>query len=46
MSGSDAPIRIYELTDECLVQYAGISKDGWKGINRGNAERLFPRLKT
>jgi predicted TIM-barrel fold metal-dependent hydrolase len=44
--GSDAPIRIYELTDNGLVQYAGFSENDWKAINRGNAERLFPRLKT
>jgi predicted TIM-barrel fold metal-dependent hydrolase len=46
MYGSDAPIRNYELTDEWLVQYAGFSEDDWKAINRGNAERLFPRLKV
>ncbi len=46
MYGSDAPIRNYELTDDWLVQYAGFSEDDWKAINRGNAERLFPRLKT
>jgi predicted TIM-barrel fold metal-dependent hydrolase len=46
MYGSDAPIRNYELTDEWLVQYAGFSEDDWKAINRGNAERLFPRLST
>jgi len=46
MYGSDAPIRNYELTDEWLVQYAGFSEDDWKAINRGNAERLFPRLKA
>ena len=44
--GSDAPIRIYELTDNGLVEYAGFSENDWKAINRGNAERLFPRLKT
>jgi 6-methylsalicylate decarboxylase len=44
--GSDAPIRNYELTDEWLVKYAGFSEDDWKAINRGNAERLFPRLKS
>ena len=42
--GSDAPIRIYELTDNGLVEYAGFSENDWKAINRGNAERLFPRL--
>jgi len=46
MYGSDAPIRNYELTDDWLVQYAGFSEDDWKAINRGNAERLFPRLKA
>jgi predicted TIM-barrel fold metal-dependent hydrolase len=44
--GSDAPIRIYELTDDGLVEYAGFSENDWKAINRGNAERLFPRLKA
>ncbi len=34
MYGSDVPLRNYELTDD------------WKAINRGNAERLFPRLKV
>jgi 6-methylsalicylate decarboxylase len=42
--GSDAPIRIYELTDNGLVEYAGFSENDWKAINRGNAERVFPRL--
>jgi predicted TIM-barrel fold metal-dependent hydrolase len=46
MYGSDAPIRAYELTDDWLVQYAGFSEDDWKAIDRGNAERLFPRLKS
>jgi 6-methylsalicylate decarboxylase len=44
--GSDAPIRNYELTDDWLVKYQGFSEDDWKAINRGNAERLFPRLKS
>ncbi|HEV2522053.1 MAG TPA: amidohydrolase family protein [Candidatus Acidoferrales bacterium] len=44
--GSDAPIRNYELTDNGLVEYAGFSENDWKQINRGNAERLFPRLKA
>ena len=44
--GSDAPIRNYELTDEWLVQYANFRKTIGEAINRGNAERLFPRLKT
>ena len=46
MYGSDAPIRNYELTDDWLVKYAGFSEDDWTAINRGNAERLFPRLKA
>lgn len=46
MYGSDAPIRNYELTDDWLVKYAGFSEEDWKAINRGNAERLFPRLKA
>jgi len=44
--GSDAPIRNYELTDDGIVEYAGFSENDWKVINRGNAERLFPRLKA
>ncbi len=44
--GSDAPIRVYELTDNGLVEYAGFSENDWKAINRGNAERLFPRMKA
>jgi 6-methylsalicylate decarboxylase len=44
--GSDAPIRNYELTDNGIVEYAGFSENDWKAINRGNAERLFPRLKA
>jgi len=44
--GSDAPIRVYELTDNGIVEYAGFSENDWKAINRGNAERLFPRLKA
>jgi len=44
--GSDAPIRNYELTDDGIVEYAGFSENDWKAVNRGNAERLFPRLKA
>jgi len=44
--GSDAPIRNYELTDNGIVEYAAFSENDWKAINRGNAERLFPRLKA
>jgi 6-methylsalicylate decarboxylase len=46
MYGSDAPIRNYDLTDPGLDVYPGFSESDWKAINRGNAERLFPRLKT
>ena len=44
--GSDVPLRGYELTDDGLDLYAGFSPNDWKAINRGNAERLFPRLKA
>ena len=44
--GSDAPLRTYELTDDGLNEYGGFSKNDWKAINRGNAERLFPRLQA
>ena len=44
--GSDAPIRNYELTDNGIVEYSGFSENDWKAINRGNAEKLFPRLKA
>ncbi len=44
--GSDVPLRNYELTDRGLEVYAGFSESEWKAINRGNAERLFPRLKA
>ena len=44
--GSDVPIRSYELTTEGLDEYPGFSPADWRAINRGNAERLFPRLKT
>jgi predicted TIM-barrel fold metal-dependent hydrolase len=44
--GSDAPLRTYELTDDGLKEYGGFSKNDWKAINRGNAERLFPRLQA
>lgn len=44
--GSDAPIRNYELTDSGLAEYRGFSDTDWKAIHRGNAERLFPRLKA
>ena len=44
--GSDVPIRAYDLTDDKLNSYAGFSLSDWQAINRGNAERLFPRLKA
>ena len=44
--GSDAPIRNYELTMEGLEVYPGFSPADWQAIYRGNAERLFPRLKV
>jgi predicted TIM-barrel fold metal-dependent hydrolase len=43
--GSDVPLREYPLTDEGLDVYAGFSPADWRAINRGNSERLFPRLK-
>ena len=44
--GSDVPLRTYELTDRGFNQYEGFSTNDLKAINRGNAERLFPRLKA
>jgi predicted TIM-barrel fold metal-dependent hydrolase len=44
--GSDVPSRDYPLTDVGLDAYEGFSIDDWKAINRGNSERLFPRLKA
>jgi predicted TIM-barrel fold metal-dependent hydrolase len=44
--GSDVPIREFSLTDIGLDQYPGFSENDWKAVNRGNAERLFPRLKA
>lgn len=44
--GSDAPIRNYELTMEGLQVYNGFSPADWEAIYRGNAERMFPRLKA
>ena len=44
--GSDVPLRDYELTTDGLDLYAGFSVSDWKAINRGNAERLFPRLRV
>ena len=44
--GSDVPIREYPLTDGPLDKYPHFSEDDWKAVNRGNSERLFPRLKS
>jgi predicted TIM-barrel fold metal-dependent hydrolase len=44
--GSDVPIRSYDLTDDRLQAYTGFSSSDWKAIDRGNAERLFPRLRA
>jgi predicted TIM-barrel fold metal-dependent hydrolase len=44
--GSDVPLRGYELTDEGLDVYSGFSPKDWEAINRGNSEKLFPRLKA
>ena len=46
MYGSDVPLRNYELTDPGLDVYPGFSESDWRAVNRGNAERLFPRLKA
>ena len=44
--GSDVPIRAYDLTTTGLDEYQGFSPSDWRAINRGNAERLWPRFKT
>jgi predicted TIM-barrel fold metal-dependent hydrolase len=44
--GSDSPVRDYPMTNVGLDQYHGFSEADWRAINRGNAERLFPRLKA
>ena len=46
MYGSDVPLRNYDLTDPGLDVYPGFSESDWRAVNRGNAERLFPRLKA
>ena len=43
--GSDVPLRNYDLTDRPFAEYDGFSINDLKAINRGNAEKLFPRLK-
>jgi predicted TIM-barrel fold metal-dependent hydrolase len=44
--GSDVPLREYPLTDGPLDNYPHFSEDDWKAVNRGNSEKLFPRLKA
>jgi 6-methylsalicylate decarboxylase len=44
--GSDVPLREFPLTDGPLDNYPRFSEDDWKAVNRGNSERLFPRLKS
>ena len=44
--GSDVPVRAYDLTDRPLEEFDGFSPNDLKAIYRGNAERLFPRLKA
>jgi len=44
--GSDVPIRAYDLTTVGLEDYRGFSPSDWHAIYRGNAERLWPRLKA
>ena len=44
--GSDVPIREYGLTTAGLSEYRGFSPSDWHAINRGNAERLWPRFKA
>jgi len=37
---------VWPLTDDKLEAYGGFSPAEWQAVNRGNAERLFPRLKA
>jgi hypothetical protein len=39
-------LREFPLTDGPLDNYPRFSEDDWKAVNRGNSERLFPRLKS
>jgi hypothetical protein len=39
-------LRNYDLTDIGLDAHPGFSESDWRAINRGNAERLFPRVKA
>jgi predicted TIM-barrel fold metal-dependent hydrolase len=43
--GSDAMLRPYDLTVDGFDSYPGFSAKDFYAINRGNAERLFPRFK-
>jgi 6-methylsalicylate decarboxylase len=42
--GSDVPVQKYSLTNPGFDAYTGFSASERKAIDRGNAERLFPRL--
>jgi predicted TIM-barrel fold metal-dependent hydrolase len=44
--GSDVPIPTYDLTDDRLQAYTGFSSSDRKAIDRGKAERFFPRLRA
>jgi predicted TIM-barrel fold metal-dependent hydrolase len=44
--GSDVPLRQYDLTNHGLDDFDGFSRNDLQAIFRGNAERLFPRLKA
>jgi 6-methylsalicylate decarboxylase len=44
--GSDVPVQKYILTNPGLEAYKGFSAADRKAIDRGNAERLFPRFKS